>query len=290
MDLFFKKLTPTEAAQAYRAACIAELQALKPGNVHLFADGHGMTVHDFIKSADASAKVIALPDLELGERIYAAVKVTKDAVGLNTNLGVILLCAPLIQVILHGDTELTLQQNLSTIISASTTSDAVKVSEAIVLASPAGLGEAGKYDVRHLPDAASSEVTLLNIMIAAQHKDRIAWQYANLFSDVLEFGVPVYADAYAKWHNEAWAATALYLGFLAKYADTHIVRKYGVEIAQTVQNEAEVMAYKFSAAENPKLIQKSLMDWDASLKQRSLNPGTSADLTVASILAYVLTR
>jgi triphosphoribosyl-dephospho-CoA synthase len=63
MDLLFKKLTPAEAAQVYKAACIAELQALKPGNVHLFADGHGMTIRDFIKSADASANVIAQPDL-----------------------------------------------------------------------------------------------------------------------------------------------------------------------------------------------------------------------------------
>ena len=33
---------------AYYNACMAEIQALKPGNVHMFADGHGMTVQDFI--------------------------------------------------------------------------------------------------------------------------------------------------------------------------------------------------------------------------------------------------
>ncbi|MBX6323666.1 MAG: triphosphoribosyl-dephospho-CoA synthase, partial [Rhodospirillaceae bacterium] len=30
-------------AAAYVAACLAELRALKPGNVHAFADGHRMT-------------------------------------------------------------------------------------------------------------------------------------------------------------------------------------------------------------------------------------------------------
>ena len=41
--------------QKYTNACMAELTALKPGNVHLFADGHGMLVQDFIKSAEVSA-------------------------------------------------------------------------------------------------------------------------------------------------------------------------------------------------------------------------------------------
>ncbi|MEY4929079.1 MAG: hypothetical protein RL279_818, partial [Pseudomonadota bacterium] len=50
----YKPLSPAVLTQAYRNACLAELQAIKPGNVHVFADGHGMTVHDFIKSADAT--------------------------------------------------------------------------------------------------------------------------------------------------------------------------------------------------------------------------------------------
>ena len=82
-----KKLTSEQLGNAYRNACMAELQALKPGNVHVFADGHGMTIHDFIKSADASAAVIAQPDLSVGERIYLVVEATQKAVGLNTNLG-----------------------------------------------------------------------------------------------------------------------------------------------------------------------------------------------------------
>ena len=43
----------------YRAACLAELDALKPGNVHAFAAGHRMVVADFITSADVSAPALA---------------------------------------------------------------------------------------------------------------------------------------------------------------------------------------------------------------------------------------
>ncbi|MES1987500.1 MAG: triphosphoribosyl-dephospho-CoA synthase, partial [Pseudomonadota bacterium] len=89
-------LTSVKLAQAYRNACMVELEALKPGNVHVFADGHGMTIHDFIKSADASAAVIAQANLSVGERILQSVKATQAAVGMNTNLGILLLCAPLI--------------------------------------------------------------------------------------------------------------------------------------------------------------------------------------------------
>lgn len=279
----FKQFTPEQMAQAYRAACIAELQALKPGNVHLFADGHGMTIHDFIKSADASASVIAKPDLSVGERIYAAIEATKNAVGVNTNLGVVLLCAPLIHAALNGDRALTFQQKLDHVLNALTIDDAICTSQAIVLASPAGLGHASEHDVHQTPT-----VTLLEMMSSAQDKDRIAWQYANQFADIMDFGVGCYQKAMDKWQNTAWSTTALYLSVLAKYPDTHIVRKYGDATANIVKNEAQELAAEYWQAENPKLMQKSLMNWDASLKKRNINPGTSADLTVASLLAHHL--
>jgi triphosphoribosyl-dephospho-CoA synthase len=148
-----------------------------------------------------------------------------------------------------------------------------------VLASPGGLGNAAQYDVREIPN-----VSLLKMMNAAQDRDRIAWQYANDFKDIMEFGLSRYADAMIKWVNPAWSATDLYLAFLAHYPDTHIMRKYGESLAASVRQEAAEFEQMHSAAENPKLVQKRLLDWDASLKQRGINPGTSADLTVATLL------
>lgn len=285
-----KSFSPEELAVSYRAACIAELQALKPGNVHLFADGHGMTIHDFIKSADASAKVITEPGFSVGERIYAAIEATNKAVGLNTNLGVILLCAPLIHATLCGDSKLTLQQNLIQVLQGLTKHDATLTSQAIVMANPAGLGQSISYDVNQQSKGALLEIkgTLLEIMRYAQLKDRIAWQYANQFDDILDFGVTSYLHGLEKWQNKAWATTALYLGFLRKYPDTHIVRKYGESTAKMISSEAKEIETQFNSADNPKLMQKTLMNWDALLKERGINPGTSADMTVASIFAYSL--
>ena len=54
-------LTRGQVRSAYLAACRAELQALKPGNVHVFAVGHGMSIADFETSALASAGALSDP-------------------------------------------------------------------------------------------------------------------------------------------------------------------------------------------------------------------------------------
>ena len=276
-------MTPEQLANAYKAACMAELQALKPGNVHIFSDGHGMTIHDFIKSAEASAAVIAQPSLSIGERIYYAVEATQKAVGLNTNLGVILLCVPLIHAALTGDSTLTLSQNLKHTLSQLNVQDAVLTAKAIVIANPAGLGKTTQHDVNETPN-----VSLLALMCFAADKDRIAWQYAHSYQDIFEFGLQRYSQSMISWQNPAWAATALYLGFLARNLDTHIVRKYNETLAANVMTEAQVLEANFLAVENPKLAQKKLLDWDSSLKKRNINPGTSADLTVATLLTALI--
>jgi len=76
-------------AQSFREACLTELDALKPGNVHRHGDGHGMSAADFEKSAEAAAPVIGQAALSVGARIRLAVEATRGAVGHNTNLGII---------------------------------------------------------------------------------------------------------------------------------------------------------------------------------------------------------
>lgn len=277
------KISPEQLAKAYKTACMAELQALKPGNVHVFRDGHGMTIHDFIKSADVTAELLAQPDLSLGERIFYAVEATKQAVGQNTNLGVILLCAPIMATVLCADDKHTLAQSLERMLVELSVGDAQWVAKSIVLANPGGLGLVALHDVCEEP-----QVTLFEVMRTAQGYDRIAWQYANTYRDVMGFGVACYAKAMAKWQNPAWATTALYLGFLTRNPDTHVMRKHGEALAIALMAEAQEYADRYWVTDNIKLVQKDLLGWDASLKLRDINPGTSADLTVATLLATYL--
>lgn len=271
----------SEIAQHYRDACMAELSALKPGNVHIFADGHGMVVQDFIKSADASAQVIAMPNLSVGERILSAVNATWSAVGCNTNLGIVLLAAPMVQAAYSKDGFS--QKCLQMVLNDLTIDDAVKVYEAISLAKPAGLGEVQDHDVHQTPD-----ISLLQSMQVASYRDLIAQQYANGYQEVFNLGVSTYQQYFAKWERPAWSVTATYLAFLAEFEDSHIARKYGKASAQAIQQEAKKYFQDFTSQENPKLYQSTLLAWDADLKKRGINPGTSADLTVATLFAIHL--
>ena len=270
-----------QLANVFNAACMAELEALKPGNVHIFSDGHGMTVQDFIASAEAASEIITQPNLSLGERILRSVQATQNAVKMNTNLGMILLCAPIIQAKLntHGTG---LQANIHGVLVNTTVEDAEACFAAIRLAKPAGLGSSDVHDVQQPADC-----TLQTAMQQAADFDSIARQYSNHFADVFD-GVTYYQKMLNCWQRPAWAATALHLHFMSSFLDSHIARKQGETMAKLVQNEAAEHAHEFAKNFNPKNYQSALMTFDAALKKRGLNPGTSADLTVASLFLHAI--
>lgn len=275
-----QSFTPQQLSQAYEQACLAEIEAIKPGNVHIFADGHGMVVKDFIQSAAVSSKMIARADMALGERIYRTVEATWEDVGCNTNLGIVLLCAPIIQAALEP-ASMPLYDRLADVINSSTQMDADWMFKAITLANPGGLGQAEEHDVM-LPAAC----TLLEAMATAANRDFIALQYKNGYQHIIEKGLIQYEYALSLWNNSAWAATALYLFWLSHYLDSHIVRKYGSKLAKTVKEESLEYYDGFLVHKNPKNYFAKLMTFDGSLKARNINPGTSADLTVATLLLY----
>jgi triphosphoribosyl-dephospho-CoA synthase len=275
-------ISASELAGLYKEACLAELSALKPGNVHIFADGHGMVVQDFIASAEASAQPLCEPGLTVGQRIQQAIQATWSAVNCNTNLGIVLLAAPMIQASLEAGLPLSAHA-LSHTLQSLTVDDARLAYAAILQASPAGLGSSDQHDVHEAP-----AVTLLQAMEQAQSYDLVARQYANGYQEILQFGLGRYYAAMARWQREAWAVSAVYLGFLSRYPDSHIARKYGVAAAERVMQQALVHEQNLMASDNPKTCQRSLMTFDQELKAAKLNPGTTADLTVATVLAAAL--
>src|SRR3954470_5717071 len=139
---------PAAIAAAFVAACRDELAAPKPGNVHVFADGHRMSVDDFMRSADAAAEPLTMPGASVGRRILDAVEATRAAVGTNTNLGIILLCAPLAAAAAVATMDLRVA--LADVLESLNIEDAILAFRAIALASPGGLGHADRHDV-HAP-------------------------------------------------------------------------------------------------------------------------------------------
>src|SRR4051794_10997144 len=143
-----RRWSPGAIADAYRAACRAELRALKPGNVHVFADGHRMTVRDFEVSAEVSAPSLARPGARVGARVRGAIEATSAAVARNTNLGIVLLCAP---VAAAAEAGRDLRRGLAALPEHLDRQDAADVFAAIRLANPAGLGRAERFDVADAP-------------------------------------------------------------------------------------------------------------------------------------------
>jgi triphosphoribosyl-dephospho-CoA synthase len=268
-----------DVARAFRAACRDELESPKPGNVHLFAPGHRMEAQDFLDSADVAAPAIAASDLSVGARILGAVEATKARVAQNTNLGILLLCAPIAHAALRFS-GLPLREALERTLAGLTQDDARLTFRAIALAGPAGLGSSAEHDVN-----APARVTLLEAMRAAASRDRIAFQYANGFGDIFDLGLSELAAA-REAEAEPWLATLrVYLGFFSAFADSHILRKYGADVAERARREAEDFVSEQGDWRDPERVRARALAFDAALKARGLNPGTSADLTVATLFA-----
>src|SRR5205823_887006 len=152
-------------------ACIWEVSAPKLGNVHRHRDFEDTHYLDFLMSAAAIApEMEAAPSRLVGETILAAVRATRQVVSTNTNLGIILLFAPLAAV----PREQNWREGLKHILGQLDVEDSRLVYEAIRLANPSGLGRSDAQDISGEPT-----LPLREVMALAADRDLIALQYVN---------------------------------------------------------------------------------------------------------------
>lgn len=265
-------LDDSELAQA---ACIWEVMARKIGNVHPSAHFPGTAATDFLLSAAA----INLPFSDrcgrgVGLAIRSAAEATREMVGQNTNLGIILLVAPLVAV--RRPTPL--RDGLTAVLAGLTVEDAAYVYQAIRLAKPGGLGHAPDQDVRDEPT-----VTLLEAMRLGADRDMVARQYANGFADVFDFGVPAFLDALTRFGSVEAAIIDSQFRWLAEYPDSLIARKNGAAVAEDVRRRAaDVLAAGGIATPEGR---RAGVELDKHLRSdgNKLNSGTTADLITACL-------
>lgn len=272
-----------ELTRAYLAACELELRAFKPGNVSIYAAGHDMSLEDFRLSAAVSAPFLADQGLGLGEKIFQAVAATRDAVGCNTNLGIVLLAAPLMHACQANGPDRELRTALRQVLANTTQRDAVWTYRAISLAAPGGLGVSESADVSETP-----EITLAQAMAIAAERDRIAYQYVHDFADVFDFAIPRYHSARLRWGDDAWAAAEVFVRILKRIPDSHLVRKYGTRFNAMVAARMADLEQALSRSARPEHVFDRFRQVDAEFKSHGINPGTTADLTVACLLAVHL--
>jgi triphosphoribosyl-dephospho-CoA synthase len=274
------------ARACFERACLLDVAVRKPGNVSFASPGHGMHAQQFIDGARAAAGPLFEAGARIGARIEAAMAASWAAAGCNTNLGIVLLCAPIAAAVESAaslSSPQALRAALAAVLDRLDVDDSRAAYRAIALANPGGLGDEPEHDVRAEP-----RVGLRAAMALAAHRDLIARQYASGYAELFDRALPLLHPGFslmaAGVDATPDAATAaqvqrLYLGLLGRFPDSHIVRKHGEAVAHIVMSAA----HGWSASNQPG-VDPAFAAWDESLKARRINPGTSADLTVATLL------
>ena len=279
-------LSPDRLASYFIEACSADVAAIKPGNVSLYAPDRGMTAEDFVFSAKACAADLCTPELSLGERIYKAVVARHRVVNHNTNLGIILLCAPLAHFALETPIKLGEKSTpvasarcfLGEVLENTTVADAEMAYRAINLATAGGLGQVPEQDLSAKPD-----VNLRATMALAAAHDLIATQYTTNYALIFDELLPLYLAMCRRWGYNLHPVTGIYLTILSRYPDSLISRKSGAHKAEVLRRMMQNVAKRYNDLDDPNEMRKDLIACDTLLKSRKLNPGTSADIVVACI-------
>jgi len=273
-------MTPAEVARAARTACILDVAAEKPGNVSLTRGFPDTTWMDFVLSAFAIVPAMTCAGFaSVGDTVLRAVRDTRRLVKTNTNLGIVLLLAPLGKAYGRGK----LRESLGQVLRRLTVSDARKVYAAINLASPGGLGRVRRGDVNERP-----EMTLRDAMFLARDRDSIAGEYVTDFEIVFSLGYPCLCRYCREGITVEQAVVQTYLEILARVPDTLIARKAGWEAAGDVSQRARRIVELGGACSQKG--REAIKEFDGVLRKEGnlLNPGTTADLTVASLFVAFL--
>ena len=291
-------------------AALLEVSAYpKPGNIHRLRDFPDTSYEHFLAGGVALGSVMG----ELAVRghtvqDYAEVRLgqgIKDAVDLmfkwqrggNIHLGIILLYAPLSAgagaAFSNDSLEIDeLRDHTRRIIAKATQLDSIDIYSAIGKAmSFENLGSADQLDVT---DRESSEkikkenITPLEIFELCKDRDLICREWVTGFKTVFETGYPYLQEKIMNGSNINDATVDTFIKLLSENPDSLITRKMGAEAAQKVSEEAKriIKAGGTESEEGKTMLWK--MDEELKKEEGKLNPGTTADLTAASLYILLL--
>ena len=256
-------------------ACQWEATTPKPGNVHRGADFDDATLNDFLTSAAAIAPILNQASQRApGQTVMLCVNETRQVVPSNTNLGIILLLAPLASVPADQDLRPGVRQLLANL----TQKDASSVYFSIRLAHPGGLGDAEDMDVNDAPPS-----DLLAAMQLAAHRDAIAEQYVTGFARIFDDVVLRLLAGKDRGLSLTASIIRTHVSLIADFGDSLICRKCGLEVnAQAKKFAAACLAAEKKGEE---AWHAALADFDFWLRAdgRKRNPGTTADLIAAGL-------
>ncbi|NVM02345.1 MAG: triphosphoribosyl-dephospho-CoA synthase [Candidatus Helarchaeota archaeon] len=282
----------------------------KPGNVHRtqnfpktqfehFLIGAIVCRKSFYELVSRSNKIgrgqLQLKELNLGKFILQGVKETLNwQRGGNINLGLLLLLGPLSAaagiILEQGEIENdSLREVLSKILKNTTSEDTINLYEAIEICQPGGLGQVKEFDVMDKSSKTKilkKNINLYDIFKLSASWDNIAAEYVSDFKITFEIGVPYFKKVFeeSKEINIATVDTFLYI--LSCVPDSLIQRKTSLEKAKSISERAK----KIVDGGGLRYRRQEIIEFDNYLQKKSgkMNPGTTADLTAASIMVNLL--
>ena len=291
-----------EIAKLAQIASVLEVSGWpKPGNVHRTRNYDDMVFQDFAISAvvigdtmeelaNQAKEIDDLSNAELGKYILQAVSETDKWIETNTNLGIMMMCIPIAAAAAISSSFDEIQDNVGRLMDATTVEDAVNLYDAINVADAGGMGDQEEFDV--MSEKAKDELrannqTMYDVLEISAGWDRLANELTNKMPVSFELGYPTFFDFWESCDdvdviNDATVLT--FMTILSQIPDTLISRKYGDETAEAVSQKAnEILKFK----DDDSFVEK-LLEFDDYLFDNGYNPGTTADLTAASIfLSYL---
>jgi len=271
-----------QVAAAAQLACLLEVSAPKPGNVSPGRDFHDTRYEDFVASAIAIGPAFAAAgEQPLGATIRRAIEDTARWSRRNTNLGIVLLLAPLARAACFAGGSL--RERLSRVLAGTTMADAEDAYAAIRRARPGGLGRSTTEDVAEAPT-----VTLREAMRIAAGRDTVAREYVTDFAVTFDVGAPAIRGARSAGLTWREATVEGFLAILAAEPDTHVARKLGMAEAERISARARGVVESGGVRTEAGLAAIAALDAELRDAKNARNPGTTADLTCGALYVVIL--
>jgi triphosphoribosyl-dephospho-CoA synthase len=296
-------------------AALLEVSAYpKPGNVHRLMDfpdtkyehflaggvALGSRMRELAENGDRIGHGSRIwSELGIGENILTSVKdMMAWQSGGNVHLGIILLFSPLAaaagSVMKEGVVGLEELRNvLDKVISGATPLDSVNIYKAIDKAmSRENLGSVNQLDVKDtssLDRILDEGLTPRDIFMKCQERDAICNEWVTGFNVTFTEGYPFLRKRLDEGASINEATVDTFLKILAEHPDSLIQRKSGKKAAITVNQKAREIVQAGGASTEAGVKMLWSLDDELSSENGSLNPGTTADLTAASLFLLLLT-
>lgn len=262
-------------SQMATLACLLEVTASKPGNVHRGADFDDLGFGDFTLSAVAIGPAMEqAAQVGVGATVLSAIQATRQFVRTNTNLGIVLLLSPLAAV----ERRVPLNIGVQDVLQRLDERDAAAVYQAIALAQPGGLGKVSEHDV-----AGPAPPSLMEAMQLAAERDAIARQYVNGFADIFASVAPKLVAGVEQGWKLVESIVHTHVQLLAEQEDSLIARKCGREVAQEASAIAQQVLNAGVPGEDDYYEALSDLDFWLRCDGHKRNPGTTADLIAAGL-------